>query len=221
VLGALVIATVAAVAWGALAFGAVYPWAYAPLAIACAVIGIGGLVVARRGPPLGALTVGLVGIALAIATQLLPLPRNGLARLSPNADRFLNAYQSTYGVLRPVDLDAVPATDTPPSRPLSIAPAHTVTGLVLFVAFALFFLGTARLLSTVGGLTIARPLIAFGIGLALVGIAQDALTAHQAHPLIYGFWKPQFESRAFGPFVNPNHFAGWMQMALPLGLALF
>src|SRR5207248_4714304 len=40
-------------------------------------------------------------------------------------------------------------------------------------------------------------------------------------PMIYGFWKPQFIARPFGPFINPNHYAGWMLLVLPLALALF
>ena len=38
--------------------------------------------------------------------------------------------------------------------------------------------------------------------------------------LIYGFWRPKYVSTPFGPFVNPNHYAGWMLMALPLVLGL-
>lgn len=45
----------AALAWGVLAFGAVYPWAYVTLLIVCAATGLGGLLRAfapwwRRGP---------------------------------------------------------------------------------------------------------------------------------------------------------------------------
>ena len=35
-------------------------------------------------------------------------------------------------------------------------------------------------------------------------------------PLVYGFWKPLHGGNPFGPFINRNHFAGWMVMALPL-----
>jgi hypothetical protein len=37
---------------------------------------------------------------------------------------------------------------------------------------------------------------------------------------IYGFWTPEAGRNAFGPFVNKNHFAGWMMMALPVTLGL-
>jgi O-antigen ligase len=34
--------------------------------------------------------------------------------------------------------------------------------------------------------------------------------------LIYGLWQPQFDGDGFGPFVNRNHYAGWVVMLLPL-----
>jgi O-antigen ligase len=37
---------------------------------------------------------------------------------------------------------------------------------------------------------------------------------------ILGFWTPEQEGTPFGPFVNRNHFAGWMLLALPLTLSL-
>src|SRR4029077_20497982 len=57
-----------------------------------------------------------------------------------------------------------------------------------------------------------------GIGtvMALAGIAQRA--AHS--PYVYGFWHPKEEGNPFGPFINRNHFAGWMIMALSVSLGL-
>src|SRR4029450_1700214 len=66
--GVLLWAALAAIAWGALAFGAVYPWAYTPLMLGCAFIGVTAiLVLRRRGPPLGALAAGLSALAIAPA----------------------------------------------------------------------------------------------------------------------------------------------------------
>src|SRR5262249_40677196 len=110
----------------------------------------------------------------------------------------------------------------PERHPISISAARTKIGIMLFGSLALFLVGTARLLSREGGLALAQPLVVFGILLSLIGIGQYTVTLHDEHPLIYGFWKPQSEAaRPFGPFVNPNHFAGWMLMALPIALALF
>src|SRR5689334_5065058 len=80
---ALLVGCVAAIAWGAFAFGAVYRWAYTPLAAGCAAIGVVALVVERRGrPPLLALGIGLMAILAAIALQLVPLPLPTLVRVS-------------------------------------------------------------------------------------------------------------------------------------------
>jgi putative inorganic carbon (hco3(-)) transporter len=39
---------------------------------------------------------------------------------------------------------------------------------------------------------------------------------------IYGFWEPQYKvTTPFGPYVNKNHYAGWMVMALPLAIGYF
>jgi hypothetical protein len=212
-----VAASLASIAWGALAFGAVYPWAYTPLALVCASIGIAALIVERRsGPRMSAVGAGLAAIGLAIALQLVPLSPATLERISPNTDAFLGPSDSSGG--RGVE----PGTgDAPLFHPLSIVPAKTLLGLELFAGFALFFLGLSRLVSAVGVESVARPIVYFGIVLALVGIVQWAATSTEGHPLIYGFWRPESGSRSFGPFVNPNHFAGWMLMVLPLALAAF
>jgi O-antigen ligase len=56
-----------------------------------------------------------------------------------------------------------------------------------------------------------------GVAMALVGIVQKAMWNGK----IYGFWTPYEAGDSFGPFVNRNHFAGWMLMALPLAIGYF
>ena len=76
-------------AWGALAFGAVYDWAFWPLAAACALCGAHALMRPSPVPRLpGVLTsVGLAAIAVATLAQIVPLPVNLLTALSPHAAR--------------------------------------------------------------------------------------------------------------------------------------
>jgi O-antigen ligase len=65
-----------------------------------------------------------------------------------------------------------------------------------------------------------HAMVALGVVLALVGIIQYTVTGGASYTLkIYGFWTPQFRGSPFGPFVNRNHFAGWMLMGLPLAIA--
>jgi O-antigen ligase len=205
----LIAGCVGVIAAGALAFGAVYSWAFQPLAIAMTVVGAACLLAGRMGrPPLTSLTIALAAIAGAVAIQLVALPVPVLQRISPAADAFMRANDLAYQI-------------APQSHPLSIAPRDTATGLMLFGALAVFLLGASRAVSMVGARRIVWPVVIFGAVLALEGIVQYALTENDYQPLIYGFWKPENLTRPFGPFVNPNHFAGWMLMALPLACATF
>ena len=222
--GALLAFAVAAAVWGALAFGAVYPWAFLPLAIACASVGVVALVVGWHRPPaLSALGLALAAVALSIAVQLVPLSRTALDRVSPNTEAFIRSYSLSYGVLAAADdtQNVGGRRQDPLRHPISIAPDRTTLGLCLFTAFALFLLGSVRVVSACGADPLVSALVGFGILLAFFGIVQAAVWAPNPPELIYGFWRPQFQSRPFGPFVNPNHFAGWMLMAIPLALAAF
>jgi O-antigen ligase len=218
----LTLAAVLLVAWGAFAFGAVYPWAYTSLGAGATIVGIAALTSMRRArPPLALIATALAAVGATIAMQLVPLPRQTLVAISPHVNQFQERYVADYGRLQAPDLESASDGALTVSKPLSIAPTRSATGLGLFVVFSVFFLGLSRLFSRTGAMNIVRLLIVTGILLSIVGIAQDALTAHQARPLVYGFWKPVFDARPFGPFINPNHFAGWMLMVLPLSLALF
>ena len=195
-----------AVAWGALAFGGVYSWAYWPLALVCAVSGTCGVVAARRSRAEThdrALIAGLSAVGIAIVLQLVPLPAAALA-LSPR----------TEGLLR--DLNPAFAAGVLTLHPLSVWPRDTMVAFVLFAALAIFFIGTTRVLSVTGSRRLVEALTAFGVVLALIGIVQKPLYSGA----IYGLWELEIGRLPFGPFVNRNHFAGWMLMALPLTLAL-
>jgi O-antigen ligase len=207
--------------WGALAFGAVYPWAYRPLVIACAVLGSVILLVERRGRPrIGLLAGGLAIIALSIAVQLIPLSTDTVASLNPGGDAFLRQHNLSYGRVAIQSPETLPADDGPAAHALSIEPERTRLALSLFIPLALFLLGMTRLLSVTGAAPFARALTIFGVTLALIGIVQYALIGDDPRPLVYGFWKPRYVAHPFGPFINANHFAGWMLMAIPVAIAL-
>lgn len=198
--------TVLVLAWGALAFGAVYEWGYWTLAAGC--LSCGGFALIRRADvprlPSLPLLLGLATIAVAAIVQLIPLPVGLLASLSPAAGPIVSELEVPF---------AAGAADR---HPLSIAPAATVTGVVLYAALAVLMLGVARTISATGPRRIAALVTALGVLLALVGIVQRPLYDGQ----IYGFWTPLMRASPFGPFVNKNHFAGWMLMALPVTCGL-
>ncbi|MFN8065290.1 MAG: O-antigen ligase family protein [Vicinamibacterales bacterium] len=215
----LIAASLLALAWGALAFGAVYPWAYVPLGIACAVIGAVALVTYRPlHAPVRPFTIAIGSITLVIALQLVPLPLPWLAKVSPGTDRFLRSYDLSYSIGRTSE-SPDDSVSHRPAHPISIAPERTGRGLALFGAFALFTLGLTAALSVHGAVPLVRGVVALGVVLALIGIIQYAVTGGATYTLkIYGFWTPQYRGSPFGPFINRNHFAGWMLMALPVAV---
>jgi O-antigen ligase len=197
---------VVALAWGALTAGARYPWAYWPLAVGCALLGVWSIRANQswRRPEWRILALALSVVAVAIAIQAVPLPAGVVYRLSPAAPEFLRLYEIGY------------ATHPPAWQTLSIGPTATWTALVLFAAFSIFLLG---LIDAFGRVPLERfvvRLMVLGVAMAVFGVVQRA--ASGTEPYVYGVWKAPPLSTPFGPFFNRNHFAGWMLMALSLAL---
>jgi len=201
---AWVVAVTAIVAWGAGAFGSPYPWAYVPLAGAAALVGLIGIAWGRSAMawPIGA---GLIAIIIAGLLQLAPLPLDLLRRLSPHTIELLQ------------QRDVVMSYRLESSYPLSIAPQRTELALQLLTAFSLLVVGSARMLTRDGARHLVAGIATVGALLALIGIVHRATSSG----LIYGFWRPEGQGNGFAPFVNRNHFAGWMLMAMPLTAGLF
>jgi O-antigen ligase len=189
------------IAAATLAFGAVYPWGFWPLFVAAAVIGVTGLV--RGGLPrrFRALTWGLAAICVLVSLQIVPLPFQWLASVNPNLIALLQKYLLGFN-----------GGDLQPSHPLSIEPGATVIALAALAAFALYLLGLPHLLWTRTVRLLPTTLAMFTVPLALFGI----LSRQEINGLVYWFWKPHDGGGAglFGPFINRNHFAGWMLMTV-------
>lgn len=187
----------------ALAFGSVYPWAFWPLFLIAAAVGCMGLI--RNGwgggkfpIALRTLARGLVLLNVAAALQLIPLSRPALTAVTPRTpallDEFSLGYQSTAAR----------------RHELSIRPSASVVSLLALSALSCYTLGLAVSLST-------ETVRAFPIGLtcwatlvALFGI----LSRVQGNGLVYWVWKSREGGGDIcGPFVNRNHFGGWMLMA--------
>ena len=196
----------AAVGWGALAFGGAYPWAYWPLSLM--MLAAGGLGIATRA---GTVTLSdrrlVAAFALpgaAIAIQLIPLPLEWLRVVSPNVEGILEKVDFAYGA------------GLTRFHSLSIDRSATLVSLVLFAALIVLMMGLARTMALRPPRTLVEVLTVVGVSLALIGIVQKPLYAGR----LLGFWTPEATGSPFGPFVNKNHFAGWMLMALPLSLGL-
>jgi len=197
---------VAMLAWGALAFGATYPWAYWPLGAVALGMGITGLraTTAWQSAPLQAVAIALAAVAIAIAVQLVPLPYAAFRALSPAGHDLLNELELSYGL------------NLPSWHALSLYPAMTAETLVLFVVWSVFCVGLASAFVRWRLEGVVQGLVMLGVVLAVAGVIQKAAMGEE--PLIYGFWKPTYGGNPFGPFYNRNHFAGWMVMAVPVAL---
>ena len=198
---------VGAITWGTLAFGGVYPWAFIPLLIASLGIGATALLLrpaAARVPR--RLAWAFAAIAAGTATQLVPVPSHMLAWLSPATDRFLREYDILY------------AWSADSARhPFSIDPRLTWRGFAFLCCYGCLLIGLVRTLTRSIVVRLAGSITALGMCVAMAGIVQRALSNGK----IYGFWEPlEPLASPFGPFVNRNHFAGWMLMTIPLTLGL-
>jgi hypothetical protein len=199
-------AAVLAVCWGAFSFGAAYPWGYWPLAALCVGIGAAGLRL-RDEDATGVsrpLLFALGAIAVAIGVQLVPLPLTLIERISPAVPAVLARTDFAYGA------------GLTSSHPLSINPSATALALGLYLSFTLLLIGLTRVYAVDHVRRTVEALTLVAVALALVGIVQKPLYAGR----VLGMWEPQSGGNPFGPFVNRNHFAGWMLMVLPLTLAL-
>jgi putative inorganic carbon (hco3(-)) transporter len=210
--------TCALLAWGALAFGAVYTWSWVPLVTGCAGLGLAGISAGLRRRTLHrGLGAAVAAIVIAASLQLVPLPERLLEILSPAATRFLAQYDLAYALASTGAGELRSLPTSAPAHPLSIDPPATLIGLAFLVALGLLFLGLPAILSGRHARRVADGVLVLGLVLAFIGLVQKAA----GDGAIYGFWRPLSVGDPFGPFVNKNHFAGWMLLALPLGLGRF
>jgi O-antigen ligase len=99
------------------------------------------------------------------------------------------------------------------SLSLDVEATRTATGLIffLFLSFLLaanFLIGRERLK------TLARFVAIYGLALAILAIVQQ-LTWEGSF-----YWVRPTRTFPFGPFVNRNHFAGYMELLIPIPVAL-
>jgi hypothetical protein len=143
----------------------------------------------------------LVLLAL-LAIESAPLPQPLVSVLSPHADDVRNALTVTPG-------------QTAGWLPLSIdAPSTLWAWAVMVGAVALFWMARAQFKR--GGVRLTARFVAMlGFAVSMLAIAQAATAGRK----IYWRFETEFEGPLpFGPFINRNHFATWIVMALPLCL---
>ena len=96
-------------------------------------------------------------------------------------------------------------------------PFLTRTELLKLVSyFIVFFLATQSFRERADLMKLAWFLIFFGFAVSLLGIVQHFTSEGS----IYWFRQLTMGGDPFGPYVNRNHFAGFVEVVLPVGLAL-
>ena len=182
--------------------GAVHEPVFVPLVAGCAVAGLlalGRAAGGERAPlPGGRLLLALHALVL---LQLVPRPPAVLRVLSPGSFSFYN------------DPLLVPLAAW---KPISVSPPDTLRGLAFLAGFSLLYLAVFREMAE-GPWRRRLLLTVVGVGVALTVVA--FLQAASPEPRkIYGLWRPRWDWAVFGPYVNRNHFAGYLVMAAPLAV---
>jgi O-antigen ligase len=182
------------------ALAGAYAFTGLPLAAACLVVALICGVRIAASCETRRLDLALLALAGGCVVQLVPLPPAVVAIVSPHVDEFHARFH-------------LPTGAPPTARTLSLDPAATAYSLALLVSFTLVFWTSRRLLERGGARRLARAVIWIGLAVSVIAILQRATSPW----LIFWTWRPLDRgSEPFGPFVNRNHFASWIVMALPL-----
>jgi O-antigen ligase len=200
-------ALVVPVAAATVLYGAVYPSVYWPLLGACTGAGVAGLLHGERSMAtvraVKRLSMAFAAILLAVALQLVPISRSTVQTLSPATHEYLARVDLTYA-------DAVNAMVARPDaarHSLTVNPRRTLLAWAFVAAFVLYLLGALCILNRAGAApSLATALSVLGVAVALMGMLVPVPTGAPA---------------GFAPFINRNHFAGWMSMAASLALGAF
>ncbi len=136
--------------------------------------------------PLGA----VAALALLGAVQLLPLPEGILESIAPVNSIIYHETAESLGLFGHAS----------PAARISIAPTETVDTILLLLCYACLFFSTTSLLDNR-----SRRRLAVGVLLASAVVQIVLAAALQSG-----------ENRVHGPFTNPDHFAGYLEIALAL-----
>jgi putative inorganic carbon (HCO3(-)) transporter len=187
--------------------GAVHEPVFVPLLAGCVAAGLWALWRARRAGDEGSRVPPLPGGRLLLALhalvlfQLVPLPPSVLGLVSPGSF-------SCYA-----DTQLVPLTAW---RPISVSPPDTLRGLAFLAGFSMLYLAVFREMTEAPWRRrLLRTVVGVGVALSVVAFVQAASPEPRR---IYGLWRPQWDWAVFGPYVNRNHFAGYLVMAAPLAI---
>ncbi len=178
-----------------LPYGAVTPFGVMKLELMA--FAAAAMAMFSRDSRLGAATLPVylvAAIAAVGALQLVPIDSDALAGVAPATTAI---YADANRVLR--------MFGAPEARPrLSIAPTDTVRATLLILAYVACFVAAAKLLRS----RLQRRL------------ACAALLVSSVIHVVYATTTQSDDNRLHGLFINPNHFAGYLEIALAVAFAL-
>jgi len=203
------------VVFAPLASGSVHPWAYTLIELVVLALYLCSIV-QSLGQRLGAhesrwkcavartpLNLPLVLLAGIVLFQICPLPAWLIKLVSPST---FNLYGATLSSISGAA-----------ARTLSIYPwASTQELYKLLASIGLFYLVIYHFRDRVWLSRLVSAMVITGFLVAVIGILQ-----HFALPkMIYGLRDASYAA-PFGPYINRNHFAGYMEMTIFVGIGLF
>ncbi len=219
------------IAFTPLAFGTVEVWSIAAMEwgilTLLLVLGLKRGLEPRKSPPVRRPLTGLeipVVLFLAFcALQTVPLPLDWLDRVSPGSASFYRgqdlreiAEERRPGVTRSRTGDPLLRQEDARPRPVSIRPGETWAKVRLMATFSGLVLlivawadGRRRIVFLLSSVTV------IGFLVAVQGLIQFLTPNGKI------YWvRRSITSSGFGPFVNHNHFAGYVEMVIPVAVSL-
>ena len=192
-----------------LPYGSVQPGAVLAIELTAAALGLATILLIGRDENAAA---AVPKVPLAICAGVIAL---GILQLAPLPFSIAEKFNPTADLVRPLIPYLSP--DHPPAVSWSVAAAETTNALLRFVAYVLIGLAAAVAFDT------ERSRHRFTLVLVTTAVFQAAygsgeyLTGRQH---IFGFAKQYFLESATGTFINRNHFATLLAIALPFALTL-
>jgi O-antigen ligase len=210
---ALFAALLAFLAWVPMPFGSASDASQPALILPALAIGCAAAMLRATGrEPFVTTRPGRIWIAggvlfiVVIAFQLLPLPPAVLALISPQS-------AAIWG--RASHVAALAGVNAGTNHPITIDPQHTALHFYRVLAYFATFLSSMLLArDTVRRLVLAAVLGCVGVFEALYAVHEAALGRYA----VWGWKNNLIFGRATGTFVNPNHFAHYAAIVLPMAL---
>lgn len=192
-----------------LMFGAVEPWSLAVMETASFTLFFFWFLrmMKTRGPEVSFIQPPFLiplGLLFFIAVlQVIPLPPMFLKIIAPQ----------TYRVYQDIALNS----GNIPWGTLSLYPHATVLEIVRFLSYLCIYVLTLQVLRNRDSLDfMTAGILITGVCVALTGIFQFG----SSHKKLLWFREMQYDWVSFGPYVNRNHFAGLMEMLIPVGIGM-